>query len=226
MINMLEKEVKQYKRGNSFTYRIDLSKKDNFAGGEMVKILTLDEYEEFIDTINQYKNQITEKDNIISDLKDQNNNIKLDIGKEVDKRNEEIAKKNEEIKNLIDENQESLQKCYDIIDEKDKSLTQSNEEIRIERDKADKITQNAQEEIRLEREKNDRLMISKDEMVNNLNSKIEQQNNEIVAYRLLIERYKSRSFVDRLLNREPEEDLPPRVGAPKTFVLESEEDSD
>lgn len=222
MINMLEKEVKQYKRGNSFTYRIDLSKKDNFAGGEMVKILTLDEYEEFIDTINQYKNQITEKDNIISDLKDQNNNIKLDIGKEVDKRNEEIAKKNEEIKNLIDENQESLQKCYDIIDEKDKSLTQSNEEIRIERDKADKITQNAQEEIRLEREKNDRLMISKDELVNNLNSKIEQQTNELVVYRLLIERYKNRGFIDRLFNKEPDK---PRISERKQAVLESDDDS-
>ena len=219
---MLEKEVKQYKRGNSFTYRIDLSKKDNFNGGEKVKILTLEEYDEIINTIEDYKNQLDNKDNTISDLKDQNNNIKLDIGKEVDKRNEEIAKKNEEIKNLIDENQESLQKCYDIIDEKDKSLTQSNEEIRIERDKADRISQNAQEEIRLEREKNDRLMISKDAELKELNTKIEDQTNQLVAYRLLIERYKTRSFIDRLLNKEPDEDLPPRVSG-GTYVLESDD---
>ena len=45
---MLEKEVKQYKRGNSFTYRIDLSKKDNFEGGEKVMILRISEYESFI----------------------------------------------------------------------------------------------------------------------------------------------------------------------------------
>ena len=221
---MLEKEVKQYKRGNSFTYRIDLSKKDNFNGGEKVKILTLEEYNEFINTIEEYKNQLDQKDNTISDLKDTNNNIKLDISKEVDKRNEEIAKKNEEIKNLIDENQESLQKCYDIIDEKDKTLTLSNEEISIERDKADKISQNAQEEIRLEREKNDRLIISKDSEIKDLNSKIEEQTNQIVAYRLLIERFKNRSFIDRLLNKEPDEDISPRVSG-GTYVLESNDDS-
>lgn len=203
---MLEKEVKQYKRGNSFTYRIDLSKKDNFDGGEKVMILTLDEYEDYINAIENYKNQINQKDTTISDLKDQNNNIKLDVSNEVDKRNEEISKKNDEIKNLIDENKKSLQKCYDIIDEKDKSLNQSNEEIRLEREKSDKIVN------------------SKDDEIKSLNSRIKEQDQLLVGYRLLIEKYKSRSFIDRLLNREISEDsLKPKTVA-GTYVLESDKD--
>ena len=55
---MLEKEVKQYKRGNSFTYRIDLSKKDNFEGGEKVMILRLSEYESYLQEIDDLKAKI------------------------------------------------------------------------------------------------------------------------------------------------------------------------
>jgi exonuclease SbcC len=225
---MLEKEVKQYKRGNSFTYRIDLSKKDNFEGGEKVMLLTLNEYNEFNDTIENFKNQLDNKDNIISDLREQNNNIKSDISKEIDKRNDEISKKNNEIKNLMDENQKSLQKCYDIIDEKDKAISQSNEEIRLERIKSDEIVKNTTEEIRLERERNDNLITSKNKEIKSLNSQLNsclqkdvERNNILTAYRLLIERYKSRSFIDRLLNREPSEtDL--NVGSKDTYILETE----
>ena len=56
---MLEKEVKQYKRGNSFTYRIDLSKKDNFEGGEKVMILRLSEYESYLQEIDDLKAKIS-----------------------------------------------------------------------------------------------------------------------------------------------------------------------
>ena len=66
---MLKKEVKQYKRGNSFTYRIDLSKKDNFEGGENVMILRLSEYESYLNEIDNLKSQIDDNKNTISDLK-------------------------------------------------------------------------------------------------------------------------------------------------------------
>lgn len=220
---MLEKEVKQYKRGNSFTYRIDLSKKDNFQGGEKVMLLTLEECDEFINTIEDLKNQLNDKENIISDLKTENNNIKLDISKEVDKRNEEIAKKNDEIKSLIDENQIALQKCYDTIDEKDKALNKSNEEIRLERDKADELSKKSHEEIRLERERTDKMLLSKDDEIKRLNSEVEDNNKKLVAYRLVIERYKSRGFIDRLLNRKI--DVEDKISEPAaTYVLESDND--
>ena len=209
---MLEKEVKQYKRGNSFTYRIDLSKKDNFEGGEKIVLLTLNEYEDFNNKIYEYKKTLDDKDNLISDLRDKNNSIQSNISNEIDIRNDEIAKKNNEIKNLMDENQKSLQKCYDIIDEKDKSISKSNEEIR------------------LERERNNELLISKNNEIQSLNSKLNdclkesmEKNNVLTGYRLLIERYKARNFIDRLLNREPsEKDL--SVGSKDTYILETQKD--
>lgn len=225
---MLEKEVKQYKRGNSFTYRIDLSKKDNFEGGEKVMLLTLNEYNQFNNKIDDFNKLLDDKDNIISSLREENNNLKSGVSKEVDKRNLEISKKNEEIKRLMDENQVSLQKCYDIIDEKDKSISHSIEEIRLEREKSDDISKNYTEEIRLERQRNDNLLTSKNDEIKSLNSKLNScleesmdKNNLLTAYRLLIERYKSRSFIDRLLNKEPSEtDL--NVGSKDTYILDTE----
>ena len=242
---MLEKEIKQYKRGNSFTYRIDLSKKDNFEGGEKVMLLTLNEYNQFNNKIDDFNKLLDDKDNIISSLreennniidddddknkaKEENNNLKSGVSKEVDKRNLEISKKNEEIKRLMDENQVSLQKCYDIIDEKDKSISHSIEEIRLEREKSDDISKNYTEEIRLERQRNDNLLTSKNDEIKSLNSKLNScleesmdKNNLLTAYRLLIERYKSRSFIDRLLNKEPSEtDL--NVGSKDTYILDTE----
>ena len=67
---MLEKEVKQYKRGNSFTYRIDLSKKDEFEGGEKVMILRLSEYESLQDEIEDLKAEIDNQNNAINELKE------------------------------------------------------------------------------------------------------------------------------------------------------------
>jgi len=225
---MLEKEIKQYKRGNSFTYRIDLSKKDNFEGGEKVMLLTLNEYNQFNNKIDDFNKLLDDKDNIISSLREENNNLKSCVSKEVDKRNLEISKKNEEIKRLMDENQVSLQKCYDIIDEKDKSISHSIEEIRLEREKSDDISKNYTEEIRLERQRNDNLLTSKNDEIKSLNSKLNScleesmdKNNLLTAYRLLIERYKSRSFIDRLLNKEPSEtDL--NVGSKDTYTLDTE----
>ena len=225
---MLEKEVKQYKRGNSFTYRIDLSKKDNFEGGEKIVLLTLNEYEDFNNKIYEYKKTLDDKDNLISDLRDKNNSIQSNISNEIDIRNDEIAKKNNEIKNLMDENQKSLQKCYDIIDEKDKSISKSNEEIRLEREKSDELVKTVNEEIRLERERNNELLISKNNEIQSLNSKLNdclkesmEKNNVLTGYRLLIERYKDRNFIDRLLNREPsEKDL--SVGSKDTYILDTE----
>ena len=225
---MLEKEIKQYKRGNSFTYRIDLSKKDNFDGGEKVMLLTLNEYNQFNNKIDDFNKLLDDKDNIISSLREENNNLKSGVSKEVDKRNFEISKKNEEIKDLMDENQVSLQKCYDIIDEKDKSISHSIEEIRLEREKSDDISKNYTEEIRLERQRNDNLLTSKNDEIKSLNSKLNScleesmdKNNLLTAYRLLIERYKSRSFIDRLLNKEPSEtDL--NVGSKDTYILDTE----
>lgn len=227
---MLEKEVKQYKRGNSFTYRIDLSKKDEFEGGEKIMILRLSEYESFLNEIEDLKLQIEDKNNKISNLKGSSSEADSRINEIMDEKNKAIAKKNQEIMDLIDENKESIQKCYDIIDEKDKLLKQANEEIRIEREKTDDAKDKAQDEIRKERIRNDDLITNKDEEIRLVNEKLIEiqkesmnKNNTLTAYRLLIERYKSMSFMDRLLNKQPEEkDLNQDTIKP-TYVLETED---
>ena len=144
---MLEKEVKQYKRGNSFTYRIDLSKKDNFEGGEKIMILRLSEYESYLNEIEDLKYQIEENNKTISDLRESRSEANSNINNVVEDHNKEIADKNQEIMDLIEENKNAIQKCYDIIEEKDKLLTQANEEIRIEREKTDAARKQAQEDI-------------------------------------------------------------------------------
>lgn len=226
---MLEKEVKQYKRGNSFTYRIDLSKKDEFEGGEKIMILRLDEFESLNQEIDDLKLQIEDYKSEISKLKDNRSEADLSINKIIEERNEEIANKNKEIISLIEENKASIQKCYDIIDEKDKLLQKSNEEIRIEREKTDEAKLKAQDDILKERLRSDEVIRLKDQELSSLNSKLSDalkevmdKNNMLTAYRLLIERYKSMGFLDRVLNRLPEEkDLKPADAIDTYAVIES-----
>ena len=200
---MLEKEVKQYKRGNSFTYRIDLSKKDEFEGGEKVMILRLSEYESLQDEIEDLKAEIDNQNNAINELKEKRSEANSNINDITEEHNQKIAQKNQEIIDLIEENKASLQKCYDTIDEKDKLLKQANEEIRIEREKTDAAELSA---------------INK-QLSENLKETMEK-NNIITAYRLLVERYKNMSFIDRLFNRQPDEnDLRPDM-IKDTYVLD------
>ncbi len=226
---MLEKEVKQYKRGNSFTYRIDLSKKDNFEGGEKVMILRLSEYESYLDEIDNLKNQIESNNRTISDLKESRSEANSNVNNVIEDHNKEIAEKNQEIMDLIDENKQAIQKCYDIIEEKDKLLTQANEEIRIEREKTDNTRKQAQEDILKERARHDEVVLEKDKQLNLVNQQLQDSLKEI-AYkdkvitvdRLLIERYKNRGFLDRLLNRIPDDSDLKVDEAKETYVLETE----
>ncbi len=226
---MLEKEVKQYKRGNSFTYRIDLSKKDNFEGGEKVMILRLSEYESYLNEIDDLKYQIDENNKSISDLKESRSEANSNINEVMEKRNKEIAEKNQEIMDLIEENKQSIQKCYDIIDEKDKLLTQANEEIRIEREKTDEARKKAQEDILKERQRHDEVVLEKDKQFSLVNEQLQESLKEIAykdkiitADRLLIERYKNRSFIDRLLNRQVDDSDLKIDEVKETYVLEAE----
>ena len=227
---MLEKEVKQYKRGNSFTYRIDLSKKDNFEGGEKVMILRLSEYESYLNEIDNLKLQIDDNKNTISDLKQSRSEADSNINDIIEERNNEIAKKNKEIMDLVEENKSSIQKCYDIIDEKDQLLKQANEEIRLERAKSDIVKQKAEENLLEERKRHDELVLEKDKELHNVNQQLQDSLKEIAykdqlltADRLLIDRYKNRSFIDRLLNRQPDESDLKIDSEPKpTYVLEAE----
>lgn len=216
---MLEKEVKQYKRGNSFTYRIDLSKKDDFEGGEKIMILRLEEYNDIINEIENLKLQIQDSKNIISKLKENRSEVDSNINKIIQERNDEIASKNKEIMSLIEENKSSIQKCYDIIDEKDKLLQQSNEEIRMEREKTDDAKDKAQDAILKERLRHDGIVSSKDEELRLLNEKLSDSINMLTAYRLLIERFKSMSFIDRILNRYPDESDLKQNNAIETYAV-------
>ena len=191
---MLEKEVKQYKRGNSFTYRIDLSKKDEFEGGEKVMILRLSEYESLQDEIEDLKAEIDNQNNAINELKEKRSEANSNINDITEEHNQKIAQKNQEIIDLIEENKASLQKCYDTIDEKDKLLKQANEEIRIEREKTDAAKAKAQDDILKERKRHDEIVNAKDIELSAINKQLSEnlketmeKNNIITAYRLLVE---------------------------------------
>ena len=226
---MLEKEVKQYKRGNSFTYRIDLSKKDNFEGGEKIMILRLSEYDSILKDIEDLKLQIEDNKNTISSLKESRSEADSNINEIMEQRNDEISKKNQEIMDLVEEHKVSIQKCYDLIDEKDQLLKQANEEIRVEREKTDLAKEKAEENLLKERERHDNLIIEKDKELRLVNTQLQESLKEIAikdklltANKLLIDRYKNRSFIDRLLNRVPDDsDLKLDTEVP-TYVLEAE----
>ena len=229
---MLEKEVKQYKRGNSFTYRIDLSKKDNFEGGEKVMILRISEHESYLNEIDNLKLKIDEHKNTISDLKQSRSEADSSINEIMEQRNQEISAKNKEIMDLVEENKSAIAKCYDIIDEKDQLIKQANEEIRIEREKADLAKQKAEENLLEERKRHDELVLEKDKELHNVNKQLQDSLKEIAykdqlltADRLLIDRYKNRSFIDRLLNRQPDDsDLLIDNKPKETYVLEAEKE--
>ena len=213
---MLEKEVKQYKRGNSFTYRIDLSKKDNFEGGEKVMILRISEYESYLNEIDNLKTKIDDNKNTISDLKQSRSEADSSINEIMEQRNQE--------------NKSAIAKCYEIIDEKDQLIKQANEEIRLEREKADLAKQKAEENLLEERKRHDELVLEKDKELHNVNQQLQDSLKEIAykdqlltADRLLIDRYKNRSFIDRLLNRQPDDsDLQIESKPKETYVLEAE----
>lgn len=198
---MLEKEVKQYKRGNSFTYRIDLSKKDEFEGGEKVMILRLEEYESITNEIEDLKLQLDNTNNTISELKENRSEANSNINKIIEEHNSAIDAKNKEIMSLVKEN------------------------------KADVIKFN--DDMLKERLRSDELVKSKDDIIYSLNKKIsdysdsiEEKNNLLTAYRLLVERYKSMSFLDRLFNRLPDEsDLKP-ADAIETYAILDSSDED
>ena len=226
---MLEKEVKQYKRGNSFTYRIDLSKKDNFEGGEKVMILRLSEYESYLNQIDDLNDQIEDNKKVISDLKESRSEANTNVNNVIEDHNKEIAEKNQEIMDLIDENKKSIQKCYDIIEEKDKLLTQANEEIRVEREKTDKVRKQSEEDILKERTRHDEVVLEKDKQLNLVNEQLQESLKEIAykdkvitADKLLLERYKNMGFLDRLLNRIPDDSDLKIDEVKETFVLEAE----
>lgn len=229
---MLEKEVKQYKRGNSFTYRIDLSKKDNFEGGEKVMILRLNEYESYLNEIDDLKAKIDDNKNTISDLKQSRSEADSSINDIMEQRNQEISDKNKEIMDLVEENKVAVAKCYEIIDEKDKLIKQANEEIRIEREKADLVKQKVEENLLEERKRHDELVLEKDKELSNVNQQLQDSLKQIAykdqlltADRLLIDRYKNRSFIDRLLNRQPDDtDLQIDSKPKETYVLEAEKE--
>ena len=228
---MLEKEVKQYKRGNSFTYRIDLSKKDNFEGGEKIMILRLSEYDSILKDIEDLKLQIEDNKNTISSLKESRSEADSNINEIMEQRNDEISKKNQEIMDLVEEHKVSIQKCYDLIDEKDQLLKQANEEIRVEREKTDLAKEKAEENLLKERERHDNLIIEKDKELRLVNTQLQESLKEIAikdklltANKLLIDRYKNRSFIDRLLNRVPDDsDLKLDTEVP-TYVSEAEKE--
>ena len=223
--------VKQYKRGNSFTYRIDLSKKDNFEGGEKIMILRLSEYDSILKDIEDLKLQIEDNKNTISSLKESRSEADSNINEIMEQRNDEISKKNQEIMDLVEEHKVSIQKCYDLIDEKDQLLKQANEEIRVEREKTDLAKEKAEENLLKERERHDNLIIEKDKELRLVNTQLQESLKEIAikdklltANKLLIDRYKNRSFIDRLLNRVPDDsDLKLDTEVP-TYVLEAEKE--
>ena len=134
---MLEKEVKQYKRGNSFTYRIDLSKKDNFEGGEKVMILRISEYESYLNEIDDLKAKIDDNKNTISDLKQSPIAKCYEI---IDEKDQLIKQVNEEIRleraksdlamQKDDENLLEERKRHDeLVLEKDKELHNVNQQL-------------------------------------------------------------------------------------------------
>jgi len=99
---MIKKEVKEYKRGNSHTYRINIAKQDNLTG--IVSILTVDEYETLQnelkilkETINQQNHKVNQtianKDNEIKEL-----HIKIDTH---ENNNKAIRESNEKLREKI-----------------------------------------------------------------------------------------------------------------------------
>ena len=200
---MLEKEVKQYKRGNSFTYRIDLSKKDEFEGGEKVMILRLEEYESITNEIEDLKLQLDNTNNTISELKENRSEADSNINKIIEEHNSAIDAKNKEIMSLVKENK------ADVI--------KFNDDMLKERLRSDELVRMKDENIK-----------SLSEQVSDCNSQLMEKNNLITAYRLLVERYKSMSFFDRLFNRLPDEaDLTVNPNnAIDTYVVDQSEDKD
>ena len=191
---MLEKEVKQYKRGNSFTYRIDLSKKDEFEGGEKIMILRIEEYESIINEIEDLKLQLEDNNNLISKLKENRSSADSTLNEIKEAHLAQMDAKNDKIMELVNQNKNDVQNFI--------------EEIRIEREKTDNAKLKAQEDILKERDRYDDVV-----------KELMEKNNLLTAYRLLIERYKSMSFLDRLLNRLPNEDDLKPADAIETYAV-------
>jgi chromosome segregation ATPase len=93
---MIKKEIKEYKRGNSHTYRINIAKQDNLTGE--VYILPPNEY---------------------TSLKKE---IKT-LNEKIAKQNKELAQLYERI-NKIDENEQTIKEIVELHDEAIKELDQ------------------------------------------------------------------------------------------------------
>ena len=92
--------------------------------------------------------------------------------------------------------------------------------------------QKAEENLLEERKRHDELVLEKDKELSNVNLQLQDSLKQIAykdqlltADRLLIDRYKNRSFIDRLLNRLPDEsDLQIDSKPKETYVLEAEKE--
>lgn len=102
---MIEKEVKQYKRSknsNSYTYRIDLTKKAGFKGGDMAVILNQNEYDQLTTNNKEIETELV--------------NIKKEHQKDI-----EILQNDN--KELLSKYNETLNKYNDLIEVNNKTIT-------------------------------------------------------------------------------------------------------
>jgi superfamily II DNA/RNA helicase len=104
---MIEKEVKQYKRSkdsNSYTYRIDLTKKAGFKGGDIATILNQDEYSHLTasnkDIETELNNKIKEHQKDIETLQKDNKELLAKYNESLSKFNNIIESNNKDIINL------------------------------------------------------------------------------------------------------------------------------
>lgn len=117
-ISIIEKEVKKYKRGNSFNYRINLAKSDGLTGN--VFILNPKEYEKImkqIETLNKNNSEIKKQ------LQDQ----EIKYSKKLSEKDTRIKQLETEIKKLK-ENNKSIEEIEKIHQENIKELNSTNNE--------------------------------------------------------------------------------------------------
>jgi tagatose-1,6-bisphosphate aldolase len=127
---MIKKEVKEYKRGNSHTYRINIAKQDNLTG--IVSILTVDEYESLQNQIKKKDETLANQDKEIKELYNKiDNHDKLYQKIELlDIEHGTLEKRNDK---LIQENTALLRKNKDLennLSNIDETATKSNELIK------------------------------------------------------------------------------------------------
>ena len=108
---MIKKEVKQYKQGNSYSYRINIAKQDNLTGN--VYVLTPREYEQLTNENKEAKKTIANYKKAIEAIK-----TKIEI---IQKNNQEITKSFEKI------NSEQLGTIKEMDKQHHEQLKEANE---------------------------------------------------------------------------------------------------